>query len=294
MRGTPDPGGPSPDGTRDLRQQVRGRPAHADLNWANMTGWSSPEGTPTGQTDLELTPTVGDNGAVEPTSRVIVALDFDNRRAADEIVDRLGDECRFYKVGLELLTAAGPDLVKHLVAHGKDVFLDLKLFEIPNSVAGAVRAAGALGVSMVTVHSMGGSGIMGAAVAAARDFPQLRVLALTVVTSMTNSDLADVGVHDSTEAQVLRLARLAQHAGCHGVIASPQEAGPLREVMGPRTLIVTPGVTLPGESPTEHARPGTPRAAVAAGASHVVVGRAVTRAADPVAALRLVRANLGL
>ncbi|WP_406402073.1 orotidine-5'-phosphate decarboxylase [Streptomyces sp. NBC_00879] len=259
-----------------------------------MTGWSSPEGTPTGQTDLELTPTVGDNGAVEPTSRVIVALDFDNRRAADEIVDRLGDECRFYKIGLELLTAAGPDLVKHLVAHGKDVFLDLKLFEIPNSVAGAVRAAGALGVSMVTVHSMGGSGIMGAAVAAARDFPQLRVLALTVVTSMTNSDLADVGVHDSTEAQVLRLARLAQHAGCHGVIASPQEAGPLREVMGPRTLIVTPGVTLPGESPTEHARPGTPRAAVAAGASHVVVGRAVTRAADPVAALRRVRADLGL
>lgn len=237
---------------------------------------------------------MGDNGAVEPTSRVIVALDFDNRRAAAEIVDRLGDDCRFYKVGMELLTAAGPDLVEHLVAQGKDVFLDLKLFEIPNSVAGAVRAAGALGASMVTVHSMGGSGIMGAAVAAARDFPHLRVLALTVVTSMTNSDLADIGVNDSAEAQVLRLARLAQHAGCHGVIASPQEAGPLREALGPRTLIVTPGVTLPGESPTEHARPGTPRAAIAAGASHVVVGRAVTRAADPVAALRLVHANLGI
>jgi orotidine-5'-phosphate decarboxylase len=237
---------------------------------------------------------VGDNDAVEPTSQIIIALDFDNRRAADEIVDRLGDACRFYKVGMELLTAAGPDLIEHLVARGKEVFLDLKLFEIPNSVAGAVRAAGALGVSMVTVHSMGGTSIMAAAVAAARDFPRLRVLALTVVTSMTGSDLADIGVTASTEEQVLRLARLAEGAGCHGVIASPQEAGALRGVLGPDTLIVTPGVALPGESPAEHARPGTPRAAIAAGASHVVVGRAVTRAADPVAAVRLIRANLEL
>ncbi|MFJ8883848.1 orotidine-5'-phosphate decarboxylase [Streptomyces sp. NPDC102402] len=231
---------------------------------------------------------------VEPTSRIIVALDFDNRRAADEVVGLLGEECRFYKVGMELLTAAGPDLIEHLVAEGKEVFLDLKLFEIPNSVAGAVRAAGALGVSMVTVHSMGGTGILAAAVAAARDFPQLRVLALTVVTSMTSSDLADIGVTGSTEEQVLRLARLAKGAGCHGVIASPQEAGPLRGVLGAGSLIVTPGVALPGESPGEHARTGTPRAAVAAGASHVVVGRTVTRAEDPAAAFRLVRAGLEL
>ncbi|MGW6871909.1 orotidine-5'-phosphate decarboxylase [Streptomyces xanthophaeus] len=231
---------------------------------------------------------------VEPTSRIIVALDFDNRRAADEVVDRLGEECRSYKVGMELLTAAGPDLIERLVAQGKEVFLDLKLFEIPNSVAGAVRAAGSLGVSMVTVHSMGGTGIMSAAVAAARDFPRLRVLALTVVTSMTRFDLADIGVtgSTSTEEQVLRLARLAEGAGCHGVIASPQEAGPLRKALGADALIVTPGVALPGESPGEHARSGTPRDAVAAGASHVVVGRTVTRAADPVAAFRLVRADL--
>jgi orotidine-5'-phosphate decarboxylase len=229
---------------------------------------------------------------VESTSRIIVALDFDNRRAADELVDRLGEECRFYKVGMELLTAVGPELVEHLVAKGKEVFLDLKLFEIPNSVAGAVRAAGALGVSMVTVHSMGGTGIMAAAVGAAREFPGLRVLALTVVTSMTGSDLADIGVNASPQEQVLRLARLAEHAGCHGVIASPQEAAPLRGVLGPDRLIVTPGVTLPGEFSGEHVRPGTPRAAIAAGASHVVVGRTVTRAADPVAAVRLVRADL--
>ncbi|MFC9704113.1 orotidine-5'-phosphate decarboxylase [Streptomyces sp. NPDC056943] len=231
---------------------------------------------------------------MEPADRIIVALDFDNRRAAEEVVDRLGEECRFYKVGIELLTAAGPELIEHLVAKGKEVFLDLKLFEIPNSVAGAVRAAGALGVSMVTVHSMGGTGIMAAAVDAARDFPRLRVLALTVVTSMTGADLADIGVTGatSTEEQVLRLAELAKSAGVHGVIASPQEAGPLRRALGPDALIVTPGVTLPGESAGEHARSGTPRAAVDAGASHVVVGRTVTRAADPAAAFRLVRAGL--
>ncbi|MEU5214960.1 orotidine-5'-phosphate decarboxylase [Streptomyces sp. NPDC020807] len=233
---------------------------------------------------------------------VVVALDFDNRREAEELVDRLGDDCRFYKIGIELLTAAGPDLVRSLVDRGKEVFLDLKLFEIPHSVAGAVRAAGALGVSLVTVHAMGGTGILSAAVEAARDFPRLRVLALTVVTSMTSSDLADIGVAPSvsTDEQVLRLARLAEAAGCHGVIASPREAGPLRDALGPDALIVTPGVALPG-GPGEgadgqpaggHARTGTPRAAVAAGASHVVVGRAVTRAADPAAALRLVRDDL--
>ncbi len=162
-------------------------------------------------------------------------------------------------------------------------------------MAGAVRAAGALGASMVTVHGMGGTGIMSAAVEAAREFPRLRVLALTVVTSMTGSDLADVGVDAGTEEQVLRLARLAVGAGCDGVIASPREAGVLRELLGPDRLVVTPGVILEPEGAAGlggaaggHVRPGTPRAAFAAGASHVVVGRTVSRAADPVAALRRV------
>ncbi|MFG2993438.1 orotidine-5'-phosphate decarboxylase [Streptomyces sp. NPDC048257] len=222
--------------------------------------------------------------------KVIVALDFDDRRAAEELVELLGDACGFYKIGLELLTAAGPELVRDLVEQGREVFLDLKLFEIPNSVAGAVRAAGALGASMVTVHSMGGTGIMAAAVEAAREFPRLRVLALTVVTSMTGRDLADIGVDADTEQQVLRLGRLAVGAGCDGVIASPREAGVLRELLGPDRLIVTPGVTLGPDDPAGgHARPGTPRAAFAAGASHVVVGRSVARATDPVAALRRVR-----
>ncbi|MFB8177201.1 orotidine-5'-phosphate decarboxylase [Streptomyces sp. NPDC055966] len=229
---------------------------------------------------------------MDATRQIIVALDCDNRATADAVVERLGDECRFYKVGLELLTAAGPDVIKSLVDQGKEVFLDLKLFEIPNSVAGAVRAAGALGVSMVTVHGMGGRGIVSAAVEAARDFPQLRVLALTVVTSMTDTDLVDIGVRDGVDQQVLRLARLAQKAGCHGVIASPRDVAALRSTLGPDALIVTPGVALPGESPAEHARPGTPHAAITAGASHVVVGRTVTRAAEPAVAFRLVRASL--
>ncbi|WP_327306321.1 orotidine-5'-phosphate decarboxylase [Streptomyces sp. NBC_01298] len=234
--------------------------------------------------------------------RVIVALDFDDRGAAEALVARLGGACGFYKVGLELLTAAGPDLVRGLVDQGHEVFLDLKLFEIPNSVAGAVRAAGALGASVVTVHSMGGTGIMTAAVEAAREFPGLRVLALTVVTSMTGSDLADIGIRAGTDEQVLRLARLAAEAGCDGVVGSPREAGALRELLGPDRLIVTPGVTLtlPGAAGAGagtggetggHARADTPWAAFAAGASHVVVGRSVTRAADPVAALRRVGAG---
>jgi orotidine-5'-phosphate decarboxylase len=236
----------------------------------------------------------GHNAVVDPSNQIIVALDCDSRQAADDVVDRLGEECRFYKVGLELLTVAGPGFVRHLIAQGKEVFLDLKLFEIPHSVAGAVRAAGALGVSMVTVHSMGGTGIMTAAVDAARDFPGLRVLALTVVTSMTDEDLADIGVSGAVEKQVVRLARLAGNAGCHGVIASPQDVAVLRGTLGADALIVTPGVTLAGESVADHARPGTPRAAIAAGASHVVVGRTVTRATDPAAAFRLVHAGLVL
>ncbi|MFJ7154239.1 orotidine 5'-phosphate decarboxylase / HUMPS family protein [Streptomyces sp. NPDC101118] len=139
---------------------------------------------------------------------------------------------------------------------------------------------------------MGGTGIMSAAVEAARDFPGLRVLALTVVTSMTDADLADIGVGYAVDEQVLRLAHLARKAGCHGVVASPQDVAALRGTLGPDALIVTPGVTLSGDSPAEHARVGTPRAAITAGASHVVVGRTVTRAGDPAAAFRRVRTSL--
>ncbi|GIF51363.1 orotidine-5'-phosphate decarboxylase [Asanoa ferruginea] len=230
---------------------------------------------------------------MNPARRVIVALDFDSVDDAEAIVDRLGDAGQSYKVGLELLTTAGPALAARLAGEGKDVFMDLKLFEIPTSVAGPVRAAGRLGATMVTVHAMGGPTIMEAAVRAAADFPQLRVIALTVVTSVTGADLAAVGVTATVEEQVTRLARLAQRAGCHGVVASPQDAAALRAELGPDPLIVTPGVTLAGETTTEHARPAHPSAAIRAGATHVVIGRSLTRAPDPAAVLAQLQHELG-
>ena len=132
--------------------------------------------------------------SLNPDSRVVVALDFESGHAAMSLVGQLGQAASFYKVGLQLLTAEGPSVVRQLVASGKSVFLDLKLFEIPTSVAGAVRAAGQLGVSIVTVHASGGSAVLRAAVEAARPFPQLKVLALTVITSMQAQDLQEVGV----------------------------------------------------------------------------------------------------
>ncbi|HEV7712782.1 MAG TPA: orotidine-5'-phosphate decarboxylase [Asanoa sp.] len=226
--------------------------------------------------------------------RIIVALDFDTVDDAEAIVDRLGDAGQSYKVGLELLTVAGPALATRLAGEGKDVFLDLKLFEIPTSVAGAVRAAGRLGATMVTVHAMGGLKIMEAAVRAAADFPQLRVIALTVVTSLTDADLAAVGLTDTVEEQVTRLARLARRAGCHGVVASPQDAASLRTELGPDLLIVTPGVTLRAETNTEHARPAHASAAIHAGATHVVIGRSLTRAPDPAAVLARLHDELAM
>jgi orotidine-5'-phosphate decarboxylase len=231
---------------------------------------------------------------VNTARRIIVALDFDTLDDAEAIVDPLGDAGQSYKVGLELLTVAGPALATRLAREGKDVFLDLKLFEIPTSVAGAVRAAGRLGATMVTVHAMGGLKIMEAAVRAAADFPQLRVIALTVVTSLTDADLAAVGLTATVEEQVTRLARLARRAGCHGVVASPQDAASLRTELGPDLLIVTPGVTLRAETNTEHARPANASAAIRAGATHIVIGRSLTRAPDPAAVLARLRDELAM
>lgn len=223
--------------------------------------------------------------------RVIVALDVDSRATAAGLVGHLGDACGHYKVGLELLTSAGPDVIGDLTAAGKRVFLDLKLFEIPNSVAGAVHAAGRLGVGLVTVHAMGGPAILRAAAEAAARYPGLRVLALTVVTSMTDADLTAVGIPDPVSTQVPRLARLAVENGCDGVVASPAEIATIRAAVGPEALIVTPGVGL-STDPADHARTGTPAAAFADGATHIVVGRGVTRAPDPAEALRAIRANV--
>jgi orotidine-5'-phosphate decarboxylase len=232
--------------------------------------------------------------AMDLTRRVIVALDVDTAADAGAVVERLGETVQSYKIGLQLLTAAGPAMVTSLADAGKDVFLDLKLFEIPTSVAAAVRAAGRRGATLVSVHATAGSRILEAAVRAAAEFPRLRVVALTVVTSLTDADLAEVGVTATTGEQVARLARLARQAGCHGVVAAPHDAAALRRLLGPEPLIVTPGVTLPvqPDAATDHARPAHPADAFRAGASHVVIGRALTRAVDPAAVLTAIAADV--
>lgn len=211
---------------------------------------------------------------------VIVALDFDSNSAALALVAELGDAAKGYKVGLQLLTAGGPELVRSLVSMDKHVFLDLKLHEIPSSVAAAVAAAGKLGVAMVSVHASAGSAVLRAAVKAALPFPGLKVVALTVITSLGDGDLPEIGLAPSVQEQVLRLAHLAAACECHGVIASAQEAELLRGVLPLNMLVITPGVQLHASPASDQARTASPHAAALAGATHIVVGRAITLAAD--------------
>jgi orotidine-5'-phosphate decarboxylase len=214
-------------------------------------------------------------------SSVIVALDFPSGSEAMELVDKLGPGCSSYKVGLQLLTEEGPAVVRELVARGKSVFLDLKLHEIPNSVSSAVRAAGKLGAGMVTVHASGGSAVLRAAVAAAAEYPSLQILALTVITSLTDNDLPAIGLAPSVRQQVERLAQLSTHCGCHGIVASAHEAMYLKALLPLGTLIVTPGIQLVGAGTNDQARVATPEFARRAGATHVVIGRSITQASNP-------------
>ncbi len=217
-------------------------------------------------------------------SPVIVALDVPSSSEAMGLVDKLGPECSSYKVGLQLLTEEGPTVVRELIERGKSVFLDLKLHEIPNSVASAVRASGKLGVGMITVHASGGSVVLRAAVAAAAEYPDLKVLALTVITSLTDSELPEIGLAPSVRLQVDRLAQLAAHCGCHGIVASAHEATYLKSVLPPGMLIVTPGIQLAETNSNDQSRVATPEFARRAGATHVVIGRSITQASSPHAA----------
>lgn len=198
-----------------------------------------------------------------------------------DLVRQLGAESRFYKVGLQLLAEEGPSIVRELVAMGKEVFLDLKLHEIPNSIIGGVSAAGKLGASMVTVHASGGSAVLKAAVAAAAPYPRLKVLALTVITSLSDSDLPEVGLPPSVEQQVDLLSQLAANCGCHGVVASAQEAARLSRRLPADMLIVTPGIQLRGAAGNDQMRVATAAFARKNGATHVVIGRSITAASNP-------------
>jgi orotidine-5'-phosphate decarboxylase len=220
---------------------------------------------------------------LDPRQRLIVALDVSTAAAAQKIVAALGDSALTYKVGMQLYTAEGPQLVRDLVASGRRVFLDLKYHDIPNTVAAAVAEAAKLRVSMLTVHSSGSGKMMRAAVEAAKTRPELIVLAVTVLTSLDESDLETIGVRGTVQDTVVRLATVALANGCQGVVASAQEASSLRAKLGGGFAIVTPGIRPAGGNVGDQVRVVTPAEAIAAGASHIVVGRPITEAADPAA-----------
>jgi orotidine-5'-phosphate decarboxylase len=231
-------------------------------------------------------------GSLEPRERLIVALDVSTAAAARKIVAAVGDSALTYKVGMQLYTAEGPQIVRDLVSSGRRVFLDLKYYDIPNTVAAAVSEAAQLGVHMLTVHAAGGGKMLRAAVGAASGTPGLMVLAVTVLTSLDNSDLEKAGVRGTVEDTVLRLAALARTNGCQGIVASAREASRLRTELGHDFAIVTPGVRPAGSDVGDQVRVVTPAEAIAAGASHIVVGRPITEAADPAAEAREILAQI--
>lgn len=222
--------------------------------------------------------------------RLIVALDVPNASIAQRLVEQLGDTVHFFKVGLQLFSAEGPAIVRHLVSSGFKVFLDLKLHDIPNTVASAVKSVADLGVSMVTVHGSGGAAMLQAAVAAADK--RLAILAVTVLTSLNDEDLQEIGYSSDVLDQALRIASLARSTGCDAVVTSAREVSALRKMLGEGFGIVVPGVRPLGEKVDDQARTATPAEAIQAGASHIVVGRPITRAADPVKAAQAILAEM--
>jgi orotidine-5'-phosphate decarboxylase len=220
---------------------------------------------------------------------LIVALDFPSAEAALKLADQLQGVCRWFKVGMELYYAAGNPVIERLRERGFEVFLDLKLHDIPNTVAGAVRSVAETGASLLTVHAGGGEAMMRAAAEAASAPGSPRLLAVTVLTSMDATELSGVGVSDAPTTQVLRLARLAKAAGIDGLVCSAEEVAAVREAMGPKAVLVVPGIrpaagaggagALVGGD--DQRRVATPAEAIARGASMLVVGRPITRADDP-------------
>ena len=226
-------------------------------------------------------------------AEVVIALDVASRAAASALVGQLPVEADFLKVGLELFVRAGPAVVKELHAQDRRVFLDLKLHDIPNTVAAAARAAAELEADLVTVHALGGPRMIQAAREAVEG-TRTRVVAVSVLTSLSETELAVTwasGHRDRTK-EVTRLANLAIESGAHGVVASPLEAQLLRQRLPSGSLIVTPGIRLQGDAVDDHAGVATPAEAARAGADLLVIGRSVTRAPDPREAFARVQREL--
>ncbi len=227
------------------------------------------------------------------THRIIVALDFPEAASALALAERLDPALCRVKVGKELFTAAGPELVRALATRGFEIFLDLKFHDIPNTVAAACRAAAGLGVWMVNVHASGGRRMMEAAREALADVPQRPLLiAVTVLTSMSTEDLGEVGVADAPAVQVLRLARLARSCGLDGVVCSAQEAALLRAELGGAFRLVTPGIRPAGAEADDQRRVMTPAQALRAGATDLVIGRPITGASDPLVVLQGIQSEI--
>lgn len=227
---------------------------------------------------------------------VIVALDYPSPEPALNIADKLSPQLCRLKVGKELFTCAGPRFVEQLQTKGFEVFLDLKFHDIPNTVAGAVRAAADLGVWMVNVHASGGRRMMEAAREALQPFSSRPLLiGVTVLTSMSAQDLRELGYSESPQERVLRLADMAAGCGLDGVVCSAQEAPLLKERQGRSDFcLVTPGIRLAGDSADDQRRVVSPADAIAAGADYLVIGRSITASANPLKALEQVRSELDL
>lgn len=226
--------------------------------------------------------------------KIIIALDYPEAQPALELISRLAPSLCRLKIGKELFTAAGPQVVEQCMKRGFEVFLDLKFHDIPNTTAQACKAAASLGVWMVNVHALGGRKMMEAAheaVAASTRPPKL--IAVTVLTSMAQEDLAGIGITATPAEMVLRLATLARDSGLDGVVCSAQEAALLRQHYGSNFSLVTPGIRPADAAADDQSRIMTPRAALQNGASYLVIGRPVTKAADPLLALQNISREIG-
>ncbi len=227
--------------------------------------------------------------AAIPVDRLIIALDVPSAAQARELAAQLRGTCRWVKVGLELYLAAGTAMVEELTAQGFSVFLDLKFHDIPNTIAGAVRSAASMGASLLTIHAAGGPAMLRAAVeaaAATKYAPQL--LAVTVLTSMDQAQLAAIGIDRTAADQVLRLARMAIDSEIRGLVCSPEEVRLLRQNLGTEPRLVVPGIRPAGAAVGDQKRIATPADAIRAGASQLVVGRPITQAANPVEAAQAI------
>jgi orotidine-5'-phosphate decarboxylase len=222
--------------------------------------------------------------------RLMVALDMPRVEEARDLIARLGDAVSFYKIGLELVMSGGLELARELVRDGKQVFLDMKLLDIGNTVERATRAAAATGVTFLTVHGHDTKTLRAAV--SGKAGTSLKILSVTVLTHLDANDLHEQGVAASPEELVVRRARIAQAAGCDGIVSSGQEAARVRAAVGSGTLIVTPGIRLPTDDAGDQARVATPHSAIAAGADYLVVGRPITSADDPRRAAQMFVASI--